>query len=121
MGLLFQSHDDRLKLTGVPVRFYEGNATKQAGLVVNFLTVSNAEGKVIGSGYETEIPLSAEWRKLIQGTKFGSNDQMVLELEKIEPNNNVDRHLIQALAGEGRSLYDIKAFRTEPNPMAAYR
>ncbi len=121
MGLLFQSHDDRLRLTGVPVRFYEGHESKQAGLVVNFMTVSNAEGQVIGTGYEAEIPLSAEWRKLIQSAKFGANDQMVLELEKIEPSNSVDRHLMQVLAGEGRSLYDIKAFRTEPNPMAAYR
>ena len=121
MGLVFKSTEETLHLTGVPIAFYSPQEDDIGGLVVNFLTVSNPSKEVIASGYETRIPLSAEWSKTVGDTVVGPNDRLAFDLERLVPASPDEEMLTDVLVGSDHSIYAIKAVRVEPNPLAAYR
>lgn len=114
MGLVFESHDEILKLTAVPVGLVEPRGEECGALIVNAMIVSNENKKIISTEPNIKIPLTEEWYKAIAAKEPGQDDRIIMTLSKAIPNNEVDQSLMEILAGTGNSLYEIDDVYVQP-------
>ena len=114
MGLVFESHDEILKLTGVPVRLVEPRGDESGALIVNSLIVSNEHRKVIATEPNIKIPLSEHWYNALAANEPGKDDRVILTLSKAVPHNEVDQSLMDILSHSGNSLYEINDVYVQP-------
>ena len=121
MRLVFESHDDVLKLTGVSARLVEPVGGEPAALIVSSMIVSNKSREPIQTSVEdVHIPLTTEWFKAISAENPGRDDRVILTLEKARPSNNVDGSLMDILSNAGNSLYEIKDMRVQPKSVIIF-
>ena len=114
MGLVFESHDEILKLTGVPVGLVKPRGEECGALIVNSLIVSNEHRKVITTEPNIKIPLSEHWYNALAANEPGQDDRVILTLSKATPHNEVDKSLIDILSHSGNSLYEIDDVYVQP-------
>lgn len=113
MGLVFESHEETLRLTGVPVQLVAPAGDESGALICNSLIVSN-DRKVIATESNIKIPLTDEWYKALAAEKPGQDDRVILSLSRAKPSNEVDSSLIDILLQTGNSLYQIDDIRVQP-------
>jgi hypothetical protein len=113
MGLVFESHEEKLRLTGVPVRLVAPAGDESGALICNSLIVSN-DRKIIATESNIKIPLTEQWYKALATKEPGRDDRVILSLSKSAPSNEVDRTLFAILSQTGNSLYDIDHIEVQP-------
>ncbi len=118
MGLVFESHDETLMLTGVPVAFVRPTDIEPGALIVDFMIVSNPSRLVVCSEYKMKIPLPSQWYKKLSERKIETNDRLVMNLVRCSAaENEVDRALFEMLSQSGNSLYEIRDARVQSKPV----
>ncbi len=121
MRLVFESHDDVLKLTGVSARLVEPEGDEPAALIVSSMIVSNESRKaILTSSDDIRIPLTTEWYKALAAKEPARDDRVILTLEKAKPSNGVDGSLMDILSEAGNSLYEIKDMRVQPKSVSIF-
>ena len=106
MGLVFESHEEKLLLTGVPVRFDEPDGD-EGNVVLKSMIVSN-DSRIVKVENLITIPLTREWYKALAAKDPNENDRLVINLVKAKAHNEVDKILLDTLSATGFSMYDIE-------------
>ena len=117
MGLVFESHDETLMLTGIPVAFVRPTDIEPGALIVDFMIVSNPNRLLVCSEYKMKIPLPAGWYKKLSERKIETNDRVIINLVRSTAENEVDRTLFEMLSQTGNSLYEIRDARVQSKPV----
>ena len=121
MSFVFESSEEKLCLSAVPIGFGRDEQDRPA-LIVNFASVTTPTGKIIHSGYEEKISLDSEWHERLLGKnlKMGQ-DGITFDLALTPPEGEALKILKEVLIGADHNVYTIADIKTGPNPYTPFR